>query len=75
MGSHFVGGYWLDFSLTGQETETSILQAFGSGWSQIAWKKKNNNDKVPYLSVLDENAYKDVLRKASDWVSTSTTKK
>ena len=25
MGSHFVGGYRLDFSPTGQETKTSIL--------------------------------------------------
>ena len=30
MGSHFVGGYRLDFSLTEQETKTSILQAFST---------------------------------------------
>ena len=29
MGKCFVGGYRLDFSPTGQETKTSILQAFG----------------------------------------------
>ena len=28
MGSHFVGGYRLDFSPTEQETKISILQAF-----------------------------------------------
>ena len=30
MGSHFVGGYRLDFSPTEQETKTSILQAFST---------------------------------------------
>ena len=30
MGSHFVGGYRLDFSPTEQESETSILQAFST---------------------------------------------
>ena len=30
MGSHFVGGYWLDFSPAEQETKTSILQAFST---------------------------------------------
>ena len=30
MGSHFVGGYRLDFSPTEQESKTSILQAFRS---------------------------------------------
>ena len=29
-GSHFVGGYWLDFSPTGPETKTFILQAFST---------------------------------------------
>ena len=29
MGIHFVGRYQLDFSPTGQETKTSILQSFG----------------------------------------------
>ena len=33
MGSHFVGGYQLNFSLTGQEIKTPILQAFGPWWS------------------------------------------
>ena len=33
MGSHFVGGYQLNFSPTGQETKTSILPAFGPRWS------------------------------------------
>ena len=28
MGSHFVGGYLLNFLLTEQESKTSILQAF-----------------------------------------------
>ena len=28
MGSHFVGGYQLDFSPTEQESKASILQAF-----------------------------------------------
>ena len=28
MGSHFVGGYRIDFSPTEQETKNSILQAF-----------------------------------------------
>ena len=31
MGSHFVGGYLLDFSPIEQETKTSILQAFSTG--------------------------------------------
>ena len=30
MGSHFVGGYGLDFSSTEQESKTSILQAFST---------------------------------------------
>ena len=30
MGSHFVGGYQLDYSPTEQETKTSILQAFST---------------------------------------------
>ena len=30
MGSHFVGGYRLDFSPTEQESKTSILQAFST---------------------------------------------
>ena len=30
MGSHFVGGYWLDFLPTEQESKTSILQAFST---------------------------------------------
>ena len=33
MESHFVGGYRPDFSSTGQETKTSILQGFGPRWS------------------------------------------
>ena len=30
MGSHFVGGYRLDFSPTEQESKASILQAFST---------------------------------------------
>ena len=30
MGSHFVGGYPLDFSPPEQESKTSILQAFST---------------------------------------------
>ena len=30
MESHFVGGYWLDFSPTEQESKTSILQALST---------------------------------------------
>ena len=30
MGSHFVGGYQLNFLPTEQETKASILQAFGT---------------------------------------------
>ena len=33
MGSHFVGGDHLDFALTEQEDQDSILQAFDSLWS------------------------------------------
>ena len=33
MGSHFVGGYWLDFSQTKQESKMSILQAFSTRYS------------------------------------------
>ena len=35
MGSHFVGGYQLIFLQTGQETKTSISQAFGPQWSRL----------------------------------------
>ena len=41
MGSHFLGDYRLDFLRTGQEINTSILQAL------------EENEKVLNLSVLD----------------------
>ena len=39
MGSHFVGSYQLDFLPTGQETKTSILQAFSPFFTKICWEK------------------------------------
>ena len=57
MGSHFVGGYLLNFSPTGQEIpKISILQAIGPRWSYIACRR-NKIKKVPNLSVLDKNAF------------------
>ena len=49
MGSHFVDGWWLNFSVTEQETKNSILQSFGSHWSAIACRR--NKVKVPNLNV------------------------
>ena len=39
MRSHFVGGYRLDFSPTGQKNKTSILQAFGPPWFLIVCRR------------------------------------
>ena len=56
MGSHFVGGYWLDFSPSEQESNTSILQAFLPSAVLHCWRR-NKIKKLPNLSVLDENAF------------------
>ena len=66
MGSHFVGGYRLDFSPTEQETKTSIMQAFSPRYGPRLLQKKQNKNLLN-LSIIDRNAfYKDMLRKASD---------
>ena len=66
IGSHFVGGYRLDFSATGQEPRRSFCKLLALGSARLLWKKQNR--KLPNLSVLDKNAffYRDLLRKASD---------
>ena len=65
IGSHFVGGYQLDFSPTGQETRRSLCKILALGSPRLLQKKQNK--KLPNRSVLDKNAffYRNLLRKAS----------
>ena len=66
IGSHFVGGYRLDFSPTGQESRRSFCKLLALGSPRLLLKKQNK--KLPNLSVLDKKCffYRDLLRKASD---------
>ena len=67
IGSHFVGGYRLEFSPTEQESRRSLCKLLTLGSPRLLQKKQNK--KLPNLSVLDKNAFlfhRDLSRKASD---------
>ena len=55
IGSHFVGGYRLDFSPTGQESGRSFCKLLALGSSRLLLKKQNK--KLPNPSVLDKNTF------------------
>ena len=55
IGSHFVGGYRLDFSPTGQETRRSCCKLLALGSPRLLEKKQNK--KLQNLSVLDTKCF------------------
>ena len=52
IGSQFVGGYWLNFSPTEQETKTSILALGGPRLLQKKQNKKLPKSLSSWLKIL-----------------------
>ena len=72
IGSHFAGGYQLDFSPTRQETRPSFCKLLALGSPRLLQKKQNK--KLPNLSVLNKNTFFTEICWERHQISTSTTK-
>ena len=68
MGSHFVIGNRLNFSLAEQETKTSILQAIGLRLSSVMdlRNKPKRSQICQFLIKMFSFSYRDMLRMVSD---------